>query len=188
MTNAVLEHPILRQQIVPMTVHTYQALGQMGLIEEKTELIRGFILPKMSKSPRHTTLAQRLLEWLTQILPSGFVIRQEQPITCVDSEPEPDVAIVKGSVEDFAHAHPTTATLIIEVAISTLERDREKAAIYAEAGVTQYWIVNPEQNHVEVFTHPSPKGYQHRQVLNLGETLEVPEFSGLCISISDLLR
>lgn len=188
MPNAVLEDPIMRQQVMPMTVPTYQALGQMGLIEENTELIRGFILRKVAKSPRHTTLTQRLLKWVFRHIPSGYAIRPEQPLTCLDSEPEPDIAIVKGSDEDFAHAHPTTAALVIEVSVSTLERDLEKAFIYAEAGVQEYWLINPEQQHVVVYTQPGSTGYQIAKTIGLGKILSPSEFPEIQISLSELLR
>jgi len=187
MLNAVLEHPVLRQQIIPMSVSTYQALGQMGLVEERTELIRGFVLPKMSKSPRHSIVTQRLLNWLRRVFPSGFSIRQEQPITCFDSEPESDVALVKGADEDFAYAHPTTAALVVEVAVSSLERDRAKTSIYAEIGVSEYWLVNPDAGWIEQYTGPSPDGYQQCRRLKKTDTLVCATFPDIQISISELL-
>jgi Uma2 family endonuclease len=187
MLNAVLEHPLLRQQVIPMTVHTYEALGQMGLVEERTELIRGFVLPKMSKSPRHYIVTQRLVEWLRLYLNDQFCIRQEQPIACSDSEPEPDIAVVAGGIEDFAQAHPTTATLIIEVSISTLERDREKAAIYAEAGVPEYWLVNPEAGWVEQFSVPLAGVYSQCVRLEKTDILCCLSFPGIQVTLSDLL-
>ncbi len=187
MINAVLEHPLMRQQVIPMTVHTYEALGQMGLVEERTELIRGFVLPKMSKSPLHTIVTQRLIEWLRHHIKTGYSVRQEQPIACRDSEPEPDIAVVAGSSENFATAHPRTATLIVEVSISTLERDREKAAIYAEAGVTEYWLVNPEAGWVEQFSKPLSGTYSVCKRLEKADKLTCLSFPEITISLSALL-
>ena len=87
------------------------------------------------------------------------MIRQEQPITCRNSEPEPDLAVVPGSDDDYFRAHPTTAELVIEVAISSSEIDAEKSAIYAEANVLEYWIVLPEERRVEVHTQPLGREY-----------------------------
>ena len=187
MLNAVLEHPLLRQQVIPMTVHTYEALGQMGLVEERTELIRGFVLPKMSKSPLHRIVTQRLVELLRQWITTSHSIWQEQPIACKDSEPEPDIAVVAGTIEDFAHAHPTTATLIVEVSISTLERDREKAAIYAEAGVAEYWLVNPEDGWVEQFSAPQAGIYTECVKLDKSALLTCLSFPHIQVNLSDLL-
>jgi Uma2 family endonuclease len=187
MLNAVLEHPLLRQQLIPMTVHTYEALGQMGLVEERTELIRGFVLPKMSKSPRHCAVTHRLMAYLLRLTPPNHFVSQEHPITCSDSAPEPDIALVKGGIEDFAHAHPTTATLVIEVSISTLERDREKATIYAEAGVAEYWLVNPEAGWVEQFSAPQAGVYSQCVRLEKTDVLSCLSFPGIQVTLSELL-
>ncbi len=169
-----------------MTVETYHALGQMGLVDERTELIRGFVLPKMSKSPLHSLIIQRLLR-LLRYLDSTFCIRQEHPLTCRDSEPEPDISVISGHDEDFATQHPTTAELAIEVAISTLDRDRAKAEIYAEAGVKEYWLINPEARQVEVYTSPSMNGYSERKVLSLEDDLVSQRFPDCRVPIRDLL-
>src|SRR2546426_10314012 len=84
-------------QIWPLSVKAYHALGEMGLIPEKTELLYGQVFHKMSKSPLHTFLSMSLLQRLRPALPAGFHVRQEQPITCSDSEPEPDLSVVRGS-------------------------------------------------------------------------------------------
>jgi len=184
--SSLLDHPTLSKQILPMTVETYHALGQMGLVEERTELIRGFVLPKMSKSPLHSLLIQRLLR-LLRYLEANFCIRQEHPLTCRDSEPEPDFSVVSGKDEDYALTHPTRAELVIEVCVTTLDRDREKAEIYAEAGVPEYWLINPEAGNVEVYSEPSPQGYAKREVLGIEQQLTSVRFPDCTVAIRDLL-
>ena len=83
-------------------------------------------------------------------LPSHRSLRIEQPLTLEDSEPDSDLAIVRGSRDDYRAAHPTTALLVIEVAISTEEIDRAKTAIYAVAEVGEYWLVVPARRQVVV--------------------------------------
>ena len=83
------------------------------MIPERTELLYGFVYHKISKSPLHTFLMLRLLRLLQAALPPGLQLRPEQPLTCVDSEPEPDLAVVVGAEEDFRQAHPRTAELVI---------------------------------------------------------------------------
>lgn len=183
----VLEHPTLRQQVIPMTVEMYHALGDMGLIAPNTELLRGCILPKMSKSPRHYVVTQRLLDLLSRLLPAGFILRQEQPITCADSEPEPDIAVVQGTREDFATAHPRTAELVVEVAVTTLDRDTEKTSIYAGAGVKEYWLVVPDENRVEVWSNPTPTGYTTCQKLTVNDTLVSAVIPSLTITLREIL-
>jgi len=96
-------------QIWPLSVQAYHTLGDLGLIPESTELLHWQIFHKMAKSPPHTLLLMRLFEPLRKALPAGVHVRQEQPITCDDSEPEPDLAVVQGSVEDYGAEHPRTA-------------------------------------------------------------------------------
>lgn len=71
------------------------------------------------------------------------------------SQPEPDIAVVKGSARDYAVAHPTTALLVVEVAESTLAFDRgEKASLYAGAGISEYWVLNLVARRLEVSRDP----------------------------------
>ena len=88
---------------------------------------------------------------------------RSSPLKLKDSVPEPDLAVVAGQVADYRHAHPTTALLVIEVAVSSLGLDREKAAIYAEAGVTEYWLVVAGQEKIEVYTEPRDGTYQQQR-------------------------
>ena len=81
-----------------------------------------------------------------------------------DSEPEPDVAIVRGEEADFDFQHPSTALLTVEVAVTTLALDREKADLYAETNVLEYWIVRPERGVVEVYTQPRDGLYRERRI------------------------
>jgi len=157
--STLLEQPSLRRQVIPLTVEAYHALGEMGFIEEKSELIHGFIFAKMSKSPLHFIVCQRLIDCLRSVCGTGLSVRQEQPITTLDSEPEPDIAVVRGPSESFAKTHPRTAALVIEVSVSTLDRDLEKATVYAAAGVEEYWIIRPEEAVADVYTQPGTAGY-----------------------------
>src|SRR5436309_15290543 len=106
-------------QVLPLSVKAYHALGEMGLIPKQTELLYGQVFQKMSKSPLHSFLALRLLRLLQTMVPTGYLCRPEQPITCQDSEPEPDLAVVRGREEDFRQEHPHTAELVIEVCVTS---------------------------------------------------------------------
>ena len=73
----------------------------------------------------------------------AFVCK-EDPLTLADSEPEPDLAVIDGKIKDYDYIRVTTARLVIEVSVSSLALDRAKAAIYAAAGIPEYWIVLAE--------------------------------------------
>ena len=136
-----LQAPVRGAEVWPLSVEAYHALGEAGLIPKRTELLYGFVYHKMSKSPLHTFLVLRLLRLLQAVLPLGLYLRPEQPLTCVDSEPEPDLAVVCGAEEAFRQAHPRTAELVIEVSVSSAEYDRSKLRAYASAGVKECWLV-----------------------------------------------
>jgi hypothetical protein len=102
-----------RPQIWPISVKAYHALTELGLVPKQTELLYGQVFHKMSKSPLHSFLAMRLLRLLQTLVPSGYLCRSEQPITSQDSEPEPDLAVVRGREEDFWQEHPRTSELVI---------------------------------------------------------------------------
>ncbi len=110
---SMLDRPATAKQLWPLSVEAYHALGDSGLIPEKTELLYGFVFNKMRKSPLHTFLTQLLFKLLQAVCPPGTLVRQEQPITSLNTEPEPDVAVVLGSATDFREAHPVTAELVI---------------------------------------------------------------------------
>ena len=144
-----LEKKPIRDRIHAVTVQEYRRMSELNLISEKTELIEGFIIEKMSKSPLHRFVVERFYRFFAQRLPAGLHVSQEQPLTFAASEPEPDIAVVREELADRSDAHPHSAEFIIEVAIASLEYDREKASIYARAGVPEYWIVMPESQTVE---------------------------------------
>ena len=150
----LLDVPAIRQRVARLSVEDYHRLGELPV-----ELLRGTIIEKMSKSPAHQFYEDRLRKILSTQISPEWIVRQEGPLTFADSEPEPDVAVVPGPEERYLAAHPATAELAVEIAISSLEIDRVKALIYAEAGVKEYWIVCPEEKRVEVFRQPGAQGY-----------------------------
>jgi len=132
-------------------VAAYHALGEAGLVPKNAELLYGFVYQKMPKSPYHCFLLTRLLRLLQAVLPGGRLLRSEQPITCEDSEPEPDISVVRGSEYDFRLEHPKTADLVIEICVTSLEYDRSKLRAYAAAGVREVWLVLAPQKQLEVW-------------------------------------
>src|SRR5262245_55487949 len=123
--SAILEIPEVRQRISRLSVEEYHRLDEFNQNGRRTELIRGIVIEKMSKSPLHTSSSKSLHDRICPRLAQGIVVRREDPITLANSEPEPDIAVVRGSRKDFFKAHPTTAELVIEVAVSSATLDRE---------------------------------------------------------------
>ncbi len=167
--SSLLDRPAILGQALRFSVEQYHLLGETGLIAERVELLEGVIVEKMSKSPLHVFTTEEITSRLRAIVKEGWLVRQEQPITCANSEPEPDHAVVQGTRADYLHAHPTTAKLVVEVAVSSGEIDAEKAAIYAEAQVGEYWIVFPEDKRIEIYTVPLGRQYAENRSFRFPE-------------------
>lgn len=182
----LLERPAVRRQVARWSTGQYQRLRDLGLVPERSELLRGVILTKMTKSPLHTLIVHRLWHLLATGLPADHQLRKEDPLTLTgsDSEPEPDLAVVLGTDTDFRDAHPRTATLVVEVAVSSIEIDRAKAPLYAGAGVPDYWLVLPAAATVEVYSAPGEGGY--RQLNHYGGDAVLTTWYGARVVLADL--
>src|ERR1043165_585445 len=93
--------PVRTGELYPLSVEAYHVLGEAGLLPKNTELLYGLVYKKMPKSPFHVALLMRLLRAIEAAKLKGFLVRSEQPISCGDSEPEPDIAVVAGSIDDY---------------------------------------------------------------------------------------
>ena len=175
----ILDLPEVRARFSPLSVTAYEALGEMGVLEKQAELIRGVIIKKMPKSPLHCKLIKRIFLFLLVFQRHGWSVFSERPLRLLDSMPEPDVMIVRGEESEFDHRHPTSAELVVEVAVSSVELDRENASLYAQADVPEYWIVLGAERRVEVYRQPQNGRYQQKQWYSEAETL-------VCASVPDL--
>lgn len=184
--NSLVESPEIRDALQPMSVDFYHAASEMGWIDEDIELLEGFPIKKMSKSPEHEYLVQRLLRLLESVIGPGRFVVKERPLTCADSEPEPDLMVVVGEESSFRRAHPRTADLVVEVSIHTLDRDRRKAAIYAAAGVSEYWIVDPGTETITRHLYPRSSGYGESLAFTGDSPLESASVPGFRIVPAEL--
>ena len=183
---ALLEVPEIRECVSPLSVAEYHQLGEFNENGRRTELIRGIVIEKMSKSPLHCYIAAELRRMIESQVSPGFTVFYQDPITTADSEPEPDVMVVRGERKEFRTALPTTAELAIEVAISSMKLDRVKAQIYAEAGVKEYWIVCPQEKQVEVYRQPGANDYAERTTIAAPAVIECSALPGVRVDLAAL--
>lgn len=160
-----------------LTVEQYHRMGEVGILTEddRVELLEGILVNREMINPAHSTSTSLTTDTLRRVLPSGWFIRAEQPMTTFDSEPEPDICVAKGSVRDYTNRHPSPdeVALVVEVSDSTLRQDRTiKLRIYAQARIPVYWILNLPERTVEVYTEPAGDGTNagYRQRRTYGET------------------
>jgi Uma2 family endonuclease len=179
----IFEEPAVRERLTTFTVEKYHLLFEMGALAPNVELIRGALVEKMPKSPLHASIVTLLQDYLPAKLPPGWARRAEQPLTfaALDSEPEPDLAVVRGSAGDFFRSHPTSAALIIEVVVTSEALDRIKLELYAEAGVPEAWLILAEERVVERHTEPQGARYQRVERVAYPATLESTIFPGLAL-------
>lgn len=123
---ALLDVLAIRELVSPLWVAEYHRLGEFNENGRRTELIRGILLEKRSRSPMHRFTAELLRDILATQINPGSVIFSQDPLTTRDSEPEPDVMVVRGSRAEFARCQPDTAEFVAEVAVTSLDIDRAK--------------------------------------------------------------
>jgi Uma2 family endonuclease len=183
---AILESPDVRSRALPISVETYHWMIGNGLVEQRTELIRGVIVEKMSKSSLHEFLATEIRERLASALGDGWLVRKEGPVTLRDSEPEPDVSVVRGCNADFIHSHPRTVALAVEIAVTSETSDREMIKAYAEAGIAESWLVLPAKKVIECYSNPREGDWQDVRRLGMEDTLVSTALPGVSISVTSL--
>lgn len=161
------------------TVAEYHEMIRHGIVKEddNVELLNGWVVRKMGHNPPHDATVTRSQRRLSRILSDDWIIRVQCAVTTKDSEPEPDIVVAAGPEESYYERHPGPADvlLLIEVADSTLEEDRTvKGPLYASARFPIYWIINLQDQQIEVYTLPrggkSPK-YKHQQNYSLDDTI-----------------
>jgi Uma2 family endonuclease len=144
-----------------LTVDEYHEMIRNNILttDDRVELLDGYLVNKMPQNTPHGSTVERLTEDLNRVKPAGWRVRIQLPITLTNSEPEPDASIVRGNRHSFDHRHPIGSDfgILIEVAASSLPLDRgEKARIYAQAGIPEYWVINIPDRQIEVYSNPNP--------------------------------
>ncbi len=181
----LLTKPEFQRRALPVSVAAWHSMIAHGLAPQRAELIRGVILEKWSKSILHSKLTSRLLRILEAAAGDVYWIRKEDPLTFADSEPEPDLSVAPGREEDYI-AHPTTATLVVEVAVTTLHEDRELISLYAEASVSEYWIVNAPERCIEVYREPAAGAYTIAERASHEDVLHCASLPSVSVPVREL--
>lgn len=155
---------------------------------DRVELIHGYLIRKMAVKPPHILVLQLLLRYLTRLVEDNgnWHLSSQNPIATDDSEPEPDIAVIRGGILDYGERLPegNDLGLVVEISATTLAYDQKvKTALYASVGIPQYWIVDVEGRQIEL--HTSPLALEERaQYLN--KTIYV-ETDNIPVQIEDEL-
>ena len=175
------------------TVDTFYRAMNAGIFDEpnRLELVNGELWEREAMNPPHAATARRIARLLRRMFEPTFLVMEEKPFHIAeDGEPRPDVCVVAGSDEDFEDRHPTAAEvrLIVEVTHTTVERDTvEKTALYAQAGIEDYWVVLINREELLVYRRPRPDGYPEPQRFRAGDTVAPLFAPDVTIAVADLL-
>lgn len=167
----------------------FEQMVAAGMFEdERVELLGGVIVEMTTPGTRHSEAIRRLMIAFVTLEQAGRArISIQLPFALEEySEPLPDLAV--HAVADYSHEHPSTSLLVIEVADSSLRKDRRvKGPLYASQGVREYWIVNLVDDVVEVHRDPRTDSYATLTTHARGETVAPLEFPDLVVAVDDLL-
>jgi len=163
-TTAVTGPAVLPLGRVPyrLSVERYEAMVEAGFFTEadRLELIEGMLVEKMTKGNEHRLAVQLAFHAIRAALPPGWHATKEDPIRLParQSEPEPDVAVVRGAIRDYAAGPPGPGdvALVIDIAASSVASDRALAATYLSGGIPEYWVLNIQSSCLEVYRPGEP--------------------------------
>ena len=175
-------------RIRPLKRVEYDRLVESGLLQDsRTELLLGALIDMTPQGPLHAEVISRLADRLIRELPPQVRTRVQSPLALSDdSEPEPDLAVVPAG--DYRSTHPTTALLVIEVAETSVLKDRGiKTALYATAGIPEYWLVNLAEGVIEVHRRPAMGRYAEVQRLDRTGVLTSQTFAEIRIPASEVV-
>jgi hypothetical protein len=170
----IAEDPLWLRQF---SVAEYHKMIETGILRsgDGVELLEGWIVNKMTQNPPHRSSVSRVVRRINRVLPDDWTMQIQGPITLSDSEPEPDIAIARGDEEtyDARHPKPTEIGVLIEVGDSSVLLDRRyKGGLYAQARISEFWLINLVRRILEVYTKPRNGKYQKK--VEYTETQKVP--------------
>lgn len=172
----------------PISRIEYERMAEVGILgeRERIELLRGEIVAMSPTGRPHIWSVAKLNRLLVEQLGPSYDVQPQCPLPLWDdSEPEPDLAVVPAGTPD---RHPDTCLLVIEVAQTSLRVDATvKAALYAEAAIPVYWIVDVARGLVLVHTAPVAGGYQSVVERRPGDILTVPHLPTLAIPVAAIV-
>jgi Uma2 family endonuclease len=176
------------ERIRPLLRSEYDQLVESGAFaSERVELLDGMLVTMTPQDAAHAHTVQRLAEALTLALRGKAIVRTQSPLALLDdSEPEPDIAVVR--LGDYSASHPAEAILVVEISESSLRRDRlVKGPIYARAGVEEFWLIDLGARVVDVHRYPDSGRFTSIVRVEEGESLRLLRFPHVEVSLREIL-
>ena len=157
--------------------------------DARLELVDGGLHAMTPEGSRHATGLDLMAECLRRVFGDGFHVRIQHPVAADDySEPEPDLAVVTGTIREYRDAHPTSAVLVVEVSNESLRYDRTvKQRLYARCGIPEYWILALPDARLEVYRDPAEDGYRSVTRHAAGDSVAPLALPDALVIVDDLL-
>jgi Uma2 family endonuclease len=175
------------------TVEQYHKMAESGILTEndRVELIQGEVIEMSPIGRRHASCVARLTRLFTLRLGETAIVWPQNPIELDDtSEPQPDLTLLQPRPDFYESGHPQPEDifLIVEVADTTAKFDRGvKIPLYAKDNIAEVWLVDINQQCIEVYRQPSPTGYKNVQTFQRGQTLSIQAFPDIEITVDQVL-
>ncbi|MDQ5826273.1 MAG: Uma2 family endonuclease [Chloroflexota bacterium] len=184
---------VVQVERILFTSEQYEKMIEAGILGEgdNVELLKGEIVKMAPIGLRHAGCVARLTSIFTSNLGGSVILWPQNPIRLADdTEPEPDIALLrpKGDFYSNSRPEPQDVLLLVEVADTSLEKDRTvKVPMYAEAGIGLLWIVNLNEDVVEVYAAPGNGRYTEMSRVVRGETILLPLAGGISVTVDEIL-
>jgi Uma2 family endonuclease len=175
-----------------LSVEDYHKLGAAGVLteESRVELIDGELIEMAPIGPKHASIVDTLVSLLAPQAGNRFRLSTQNPLTLMPrSEPQPDLMLLKPRADRYSASLPSAADVLvlIEVSDRTLEYDRGlKLLLYAQHGVSEYWIVDVQEKRIEVFRDPSHKGYTRKLEFGPPDVLSPQDLLDVKLNVSEI--
>jgi Uma2 family endonuclease len=174
------------------SVREYRRMYEAGILgeDDRVELLQGEIVEMTPIGSAHGGRVKRLNRLLTTAIGTRAIVAVQDPLTLApDSEPQPDIAVLRPRDDFYTDSHPVAADvlLLIEVADASLSMDlRVKVPLYARYRIPEVWVVDVVNRRVQRFAESADDGYSHSSFLNLGDSVRVPGLADCSVDLRDL--
>lgn len=175
--------------LMKWSLEDYHNLIDRGLLADKNvEFLEGELIEMSPESPIHRYITSSGADYLREILNGLALVIEAHPITLINSEPEPDLTIVKLPHHQYKNRHPSAEDIfwLIEVSNQTLNYDlHEKKKVYAQEGIKEYWVADINNSQVHIFFNPEKDDYQSTKIISEG-IIKPQSFPHLELSVKQL--
>ncbi len=177
--------------LMQWTVKDYHRLIETGIFSDRcVELLQGEIVEMPPEGPIHAYLTDGIVNYLRHLLKGIALVREAHPITLSNSEPAPDIAIVRLPRQRYQDRHPYPEDIywLIEISQSTLDYDlSEKKKTYAKEGILEYWVIDTKARQLYRFLNPIAENYTSKTLIQVGN-LTPQAFPDIQVSVSQLWK